>query len=180
MQAALKATAGRGTKRKPQPTMRERLAKKLLSGRARGLPWGRWNLLQMKDFKKSTATDGRLHGSLDISLCIKLMNCINVCLHLKCSGAPTTAPVHRTGWHSALFLKAAVTALRCLAAGFCEFGWLMCWCWKSWLQSLQGRFELYQQSRPSCLGVFCNMSRQNCVQSKQDTTSARTGAHCVD
>ena len=35
MQAALKTTAGRGTKRKPQPTVRERLAKKLLSGRAR-------------------------------------------------------------------------------------------------------------------------------------------------
>ena len=31
---------GRGTKRKPQPTVRERLAKKLLSGKARGATLG--------------------------------------------------------------------------------------------------------------------------------------------
>ncbi|KAA6425451.1 MAG: UV-stimulated scaffold A protein [Trebouxia sp. A1-2] len=41
-QAAVKSSSqkGRGTKRKPQPTVRERLAKKLLSGKARGQTLG--------------------------------------------------------------------------------------------------------------------------------------------
>lgn len=41
-QAAIKSSSqkGRGTKRKPQPTVRERLAKKLLSGKARGQTLG--------------------------------------------------------------------------------------------------------------------------------------------
>jgi len=42
MQAAVKSLSqkGRGTKRKPQPTVRERLTKKLLSGKARGQTLG--------------------------------------------------------------------------------------------------------------------------------------------
>ena len=42
MQAAVKAASGkgRGAKRKPQPTVRERLTKKLLSGKARGQTLG--------------------------------------------------------------------------------------------------------------------------------------------
>lgn len=42
LQAVVKATSGqgRGAKRKPQPTVRERLAKKLLSGKARGATVG--------------------------------------------------------------------------------------------------------------------------------------------
>ena len=42
MQHAVKGSSGhgRGSKRKAQPTVRERLAKKLLSGRARGQTLG--------------------------------------------------------------------------------------------------------------------------------------------